>query len=190
MNIDKNNEKEQSNIPNSTTAYSKTTRTKSSRKHGRFNIVDFCLILVVLAVVATLVMYFIPDASKRLVATNETEITYILEFKEVDSAYLANIQNGNAVYDAETNYMIGNVKSVENYASVELVYNDKTGFAEMREHPTLKNVIVTVTVKAIYTEGEGYSVNGERIAVGSLYNVRFPKYSGEAYCIEMSANSN
>ena len=60
----------------------------------------------------------------------------------------------------------------------------------MKEVPELKNLVVTVTATAIYTDGEGYSVGGERIAVGHKYNVSFPGFSGSAYCIELTTASN
>ena len=60
----------------------------------------------------------------------------------------------------------------------------------MKEVEGLKNIVVTVTAKAIYTDGSGYSVNGDRIAVGNSYNISFPDFSGSAYCIEVSATAN
>ncbi len=184
-----NNEKETAVANNSDKPYSRTTRSSGSRR-GKFNIVDFFLLLIVLAIVAAVVIYLIPGASKRLTATDETGITFTIEFRGVDSAFVTNIKNGETVYDSNKNYKLGNVKSVENYAYTELVYNEETGVSEMKEIPELKNLVVTVTANAIYTDGEGYSINGDRIAVGRQYNISFPHFSGSAYCIELSAVSD
>ena len=184
-----NNEKETMTSGSSNVSYSKTTQVRKTKK-GRFNVVDFFLLVIILAIVAAVVLYFIPGAFKRLTATDETDITFTLEFKGVDEAFIANIKNGEAVYDSSKNYMLGSVKSVENYAYTTLVYNELTGTAEMKEVPGLINIIVTVKAKAIYTDGEGYSVNGERIAVGCAYNISFPNFNGSAYCIELSGSSN
>lgn len=182
-----NNEKETVVNQNTDKPYSKTTRVGNIKK-GKFNIVDGILILIALAVVTAVVIYLVPGLLNA--AAEETDITFTLEFRGVDSAFVTNIKNGDSVYDSSKHYMLGNVKSVENYAYNVLVYNDETGTAEMKDVDGLKNIIVTVTAKAVYTDGEGYSVNGERIAVGCAYNISFPDFSGKAYCIEVSAVAN
>ena len=168
--------------------YSKTTRAKKSRE-GKFNVVDFFLLLIVLAIIAILVVYFIPGASDRIAATDKTDITFTVEFKGVDSDFVANVNAGDTVYDSSKNFMLGTVKAVENYAYTVPVYNGSE-VAEMREVEGLKNLVVTVTASAVYTDEEGYSVNGERIAVGCAYNISFPHFSGEAYCIELTTGAN
>lgn len=171
------------------TSYSKTTRTKGS-KGGRFNFVDFFLLLIILAVIAALVIYIVPGLSEKLTVHDEKEITFTVEFKGVDEAFASNISVGDAVIDSSKNYMLGTVKAVESYAYTVLVYNDQAGVAEMREVPEMKNIIVTVSATAIYTDGEGYSVSGERIAVGREYYIRMADFSGSAYCIGVSASAN
>ena len=183
-----NNEKETVASGAANAQYSKTTRVGKTKK-SRFNVVDLLLVLIVLAVIAAVVLYFIPGAFKRLTATDETDITFTLEFKGVSEEFITNIKNGDSVYDAGKSYELGAVKSVENYAYTTLVYNEE-GVAEMKDVPGLINLIVTVQAKAIYTDGEGYSVSGERIAIGHAYDISFPNLSGSAYCIEISALAN
>ena len=183
-----NNEKETAVSSTANKPYSKATRVGA--KKGRFNVMDFVLLLIIAAAVAAIVLYFIPGAFTRLTATDETDITFTLEFRGVDEAFVANIKSGDAVYDSSNSYMLGTVKSVENYAHNKLVYNEETGLSEMKEVPGLTNLVVTVTSSAIYTYGEGYSVNGERIAVGHAYNISFPRFNGSAYCIDLTAVAN
>ena len=168
---------------------SRTTKVGGGKK-GRFNIVDFILLLILAAIVAAIVLYFIPGAFNRITATDETDITFVLEFRGVDEDFVANIKNGDSVYDSSRNYQLGSVKSVESYAYNKLVYNEETGVAEMKNVPGLTNLVVTVTTQAIYNYGDGYSVNGERIAVGRAYDISLPKFNGSAYCIELSAVAN
>ena len=182
-----NNEKETVVNPTPDIPYSRTTRAGNAKK-GKFNVVDVFLILIVIAIIAAIVTYLVPGLFN--VAADETDITFTIEFRGVDSSFITNIKNGDSVYDSSKHYMLGNVKSVENYAHTVLVYNEDTGVAEMKEVEGLKNIVVTVTAKAIYTDGKGYSVNGERIAVGCAYNISFPDFSGSAYCIEVSASVN
>lgn len=186
-----NNEKENLSA-NEKLPYSRTTRSNGS-KDGKFNVVDFFLLLMILAVIAAVVIYVVPGISEKLTPGKESEIVYSIEFIGVDSAFLANINVGDTVYDAGNNYVMGEVKSVENYAHTVLGYNrtsEQNGIVgEMKEQGDLKNVIVTVSATAVYTDAEGYSIGGERIAVGLPYDIRFPQFSGQGYCIEVAASA-
>ena len=155
----------------------------------KFNAVDFFVILIVVLAVAALVMYFLPGITERFASDGEAEITYVLEFRGVDSSFIANIQGGDKVYDAGQNFNMGVVKSVETEPYRTLEYDNVLGEAVMKDHPEMKTLIITVTASAIYTENEGYSINGERIAVGGKYNVRFPNFTGAAYCTHVKLSS-
>ena len=179
-----NNEKEKVSA-----SYSRTTRTKGS-KEGRFNFVDFFLLLIIVAMIAALVIYIVPGLSEKLIDRDENEITFTIEFKGVDEAFVSNISIGDSIHDSSKNYQLGRVKAIESYAYTKLVYNEYTGVAEMCEVEGKKNIIVTVTATAVYTDGEGYSIGGERISVGSEYFIRMSGFSGSAYCIGVSANAN
>ena len=161
----------------------------NARSHIRFNIIDFFVILIVLLVIAAMVVYFWPGLMERFSSNGEMEITYVLEFRGVEEAFIANIKSGESVYDASQNFKRGTVKSVaiESYSVLE--YDSSSGEAVMKEHPNLKTLIITISVSAIYTEGEGYSINGERIAVGGKYAVRFANFTGTAYCTQVRLSS-
>lgn len=156
----------------------------------RFNIIDLFLILVVILTVTALVAYFLPGITDRFSSGGEVEITYVLEFRGVDDMFIANIQNGDNAYDARQNFSMGVVKTVATESYETLEYDVDTGSAVMREHPEKKTLIITVTTSAIYTDGEGYSINGERIAVGGKYDMRFPNFTGTAYCTQIKLSSN
>lgn len=161
----------------------------NAKGHIRFNIVDFFVILVVLLVAAASVMYFLPGVMEKFSSDGSVEITYVLEFRGVDDIFIANIQGGDKVFDAGQNFNMGNVISVETESYKTLEYDSLIGEAVMKEHIGKKTLIITVTASAIYTEGEGYSINGERISVGGIYDIRFPNYSGKAYCTAIKLSS-
>ena len=161
----------------------------NAKGHIRFNIIDFFVILIMLLVVAALVVYFLPGITERFSTKGEVEITYVLEFRGVDDIFIANVQGGDNVYDAGQNFDMGKVKSVATEPYSTLEYDSSLNEAIMKDHPELKTLIITVTASAIYTEGEGYSINGERIAVGGKYNVRFPNFTGTAYCTQIKLTS-
>ena len=182
-----NNEKEATVVKTNDVPHSKTNKVG---KKVRFNLVDFFLIVIIIALVAAAVSYFLPGISKKVAGANDVDVVYSLEIIGVEDRFLSNISVGDVIYDASNNYALGTVKSVEQYAYTEYYYNDATGNVDIKEHPNLKNVVVTVSTTAIYTKGEGYSVNGSRLAVGCIYNVRFPRYATRANCIELSAKIN
>ena len=62
------------------------------------------------------------------------------------------------------------------------------GVGVLAAHDGKYNVIVTISADGEYKEGEGYSVNGRRIAVGEKMALRFPNYVGEGYCIALSVD--
>ena len=181
-----NNEKISSSSEN--VRYVKTTRAKSTRKNGRFNFIDAILILLILAVITALVMYFLPGIRSYFTNEDYENVVYVIEIKSVESEFVSKIQINDVVYDATRSYKIGTVKNVEVGDCSELVYNEGTGLAEMKQHPELKNITVTVVCDAVYTNGEGYSVNGQRIAVGRKYDLRFPEFSGSGYCVDMTVS--
>ena len=157
----------------------------NARGHIRFNLIDFFVALIVLLAVAALIVYFLPGATERFSSNSEVEITYVLEFRGIDEAFIANIHGGDSVYNASQNFDMGTVKSVaiESYSVLE--YDASSGEGVMKEHPTLKTIVITISSSAIYTDGEGYSINGERIAVGGKYSVRFSDFAGTAYCTQI-----
>jgi len=166
-----------------TVKYVKVTKVKRRRKNGRFNFVDAIIILMILVTVAAVVAYFLPGLTSFFSHRKEISIEYVIEITGVEGDFAANIKENDPVYDTSRNYEIGRVSSVETVSHKVLSYNEETGVAEYKDHPQLKKILVTVKGDAIYTAGEGYSINGQRIAVGKQFNVRFPKFKGSGYCI-------
>jgi hypothetical protein len=162
---------------------------KTKKRNGRFNFIDFFLIMIILAVISVALIYLVPGLTERISSASETEITYVLEFKGVDVDFIANIQNGDGVYSASESFKIGTVKSVATDSYTTLVYDQTTNAGVLVEHPSLKTLIVTVKASAVYDIGVGYSVNGERIAVGREFYVRTPGFTGTAYCIEVETSN-
>ena len=68
-----NNINDKDNALNLTTEqrYAQSTKAKSSMKYGRFNFIDFCLIIIIIAMIATLVVYFLPNITAGFSNKNE-----------------------------------------------------------------------------------------------------------------------
>lgn len=180
-----NNEKEKAFQAADSSKYVKTTKAQGARKYGKFNFIDALLILIVIAAIIIVASYFLPEITSGFTRNDDVKITYVVEFKGVDNDFVTKIKTENKVFEASKNYGFGTVKAVENDNYNILVYNETSGVAELKPHPEFKNIIVTVECIATYVDGEGYSVSGERIAVGKQLNLRFPEFSGSGYCIDI-----
>ena len=167
----------------------KTNSTKGARKGGKFNLIDFLLILVILLTVVALIYVFLPTSwIKRITADESAEIQYTVEFQAVDEEFINNIKEDDNVLDSVSKTGLGTVSAVDySIRYTELTYNDD-GQGVLVEYPGKYNVHVTIAADADYTEGEGYYVNGTRIAIGEKINARFPNYLGEGYCILISVD--
>ncbi len=164
---------------------------KSEKKRKKFNIIDFLLIVFVLVIIAALVYVFLPSSIiKFITADTTTAIQYAVEIIGVDEEYIDNIAEGNVVNDSVSKSPIGTVVAVDSstqYRQLQLQEENGEMAGVLSPVQGKRNVIVTISADAYFTEGEGYSVNGTRIAVGEKINLKFPNYYGdcEAYCISV-----
>lgn len=163
------------------------------KKSGRFNLIDFLLILIVLFIIFTVIYIFAPfSAFKTIFFAEETAIEYTVEFVGVDKEFVNTIHKNNTVVDSVSKNQIGTVQATdysEPYKQLEAVKKDDKLVGIYAEHPDKYNVVVTISANAKYAKGDGYRVNDCRIAVGEKMNLIFPNYMGECYCIDISADS-
>ncbi len=169
---------------------SATKAQKSDKKKGKFNFVDFLLILIVLLIIASVVYVFMPSSwIKGMFADKSVEIEYSIEIIGVDKEFIENIKDNDIVLDGVSKAQIGTVKAVSDVTQyTELKYNEVEKQGVLAAVEDKYNIIVTITATADYTEGQGYSVNGTRIAVGEKISARFPNYVCEGYCISVPVN--
>lgn len=159
------------------------------KRTGKFNLVDFFLIVIVLLIIATVIYVFAPFSRLKALVTSEAHtIEYTVEVLGVDEALIDKIQENDAVLDAISKNTMGTVIAVDyNTKYTELQYVEQNGqkVGALAEHPSKYNLIITVTATADYMEESGYSIDGTRIAVGEKLSLRFPDYACEGYCIAL-----
>lgn len=166
--------------------YTKTAVNKDGgkKKRFKFNFIDFLLILLVLAIIASVVYIFAPFSWIRQ-ENGTVSLQYTLEIQAVDEAFIENINENDILIDSVSKNVIGSVVAVD-YSTQHSVlkYDESSREGILSVIPEKYNLIVTVsTENAVYNEGEGYSVNGCRIAVGEKINAKFPNYVTDCYCI-------
>lgn len=170
----------------------KNSMKKEKRK---FNIIDFFIFLIILAVIAALVYAFSPWSQiKKLWKTNEVTFKYAVELKEVDDGFINLIKAGDTVINSVTKNSLGTVDRIGTISKstvldyVEVEKESPNGMTTtyqgvLTEKPDKYDIIVYITATAEYEEGIGYTVNGSRVAVGEELYFRFPNYESNGYCI-------
>lgn len=157
------------------------------KRSGKFNLVDFFLIVIVLLIIATVIYVFAPFSRlNALVKSEAHSIEYTVEFLGVDEALISKIQENDAVLNAVSKNTMGTVIAVDyhtKYTELQYMEQNEQNVGVLAEHPSKYNVIITVTATADYVAGSGYSIHGSRIAVGEKLSLRFPDYACEGYCI-------
>ena len=151
----------------------------------KFNIVDFLVLILIVAIIGLAVYAVIYWTNvKSLWATNTMDdFQYAVELRGVDQEFVDKINNGDTVIDGVSKNQLGTVDRVD---KIEKYTSFNNG--ALVEHPDKFNITVYISTPAEYEEGVGYTVNGRRIAVGEIIEMRFPEFSSVAYCVAGNFN--
>ena len=159
---------------------------RAPKSRRRFNFIDLLIILAIVLLGAIVVNLFFPDSVFKSKQTRE-EIQYTVEFVGVDEELVNKIKENDTAIDSVSKYSVGSVMLVDSSTLYsELRYDEDSRAGKFAIYEDKYNVLVTISVMADYTEGEGYSVGGRRIAVGEKLSLRFTDFAGEGYCINLS----
>ena len=172
---------------NNTSHNSTIIQKKPKRK---FNFIDFLIILVVVAIIGILIYVFSPWAHiEKLWTNNKVELTYSGERKDVDIAYIESIKEGDNVINSVSKSSLGTVAEISKLEKAyvyDYVLNEQGEMTCIRsEHPQKYNITVKIVATAEYDKGVGYSVNGGRIAIGEMLDMRFPQYTCSGACTQI-----
>ena len=156
----------------------------------KFNFIDFLIILVVVAIVGILIYVFSPWSQiEKLWTNNKVELTYFVEIKDVDIAYIESIKEGDGVINSVNKSSLGTVSEISKLEKAyvyDYVLNEQGEMTCIRsEHPQKYNITLKIVATAEYDKGVGYSVNGRRIAIGELLDLRFPQYTCSGTCTQI-----
>jgi hypothetical protein len=112
----------------------------------KFNWIDYCIILFIIAVIAVLGLKIKNIRSVDLTGNNETVKTkkdVILVIEDVRQYSIDALQLGDNVYSDDTNYYFGKIKNIEVEDSyLPLIKNDGEGV--LVRSPEKYNIILTV----------------------------------------------
>ena len=161
---------------------------KSQKSKHKFNIVDFLIILLVVAIIGTSIYTIVSWSDiKALWSTSSKKFQYVVELRGVDAEFINNIKKNDVVIDAVSKNQLGNVQNIvsEDYSFLNYKNDNGDTIGAMVTDTTKRNLTIYITATAEYEKDVGYTVNGRRIAVGEILELRFPQLASSAYCISI-----
>ena len=164
---------------------------RSNKKNGRFfNFFDIAVIFVVLVALTLLILGVrISDIFGVSDEGRTCRVEYQVCFAAVDEEFAKSIKLGDALYDADTKSSMGRVAAVvqttPTMAVVSTTPAQDGNVGELMPVPGKVDMVVTVVVDAVYSEGVGYTVDARVLRIGSARTLRFPGYVGTGECIAL-----
>lgn len=172
---------------NSTSRATPGVAKKAKRK---FNFIDFLIILVLVAILGIVIYVFSPWSQiEKIWSDDKVELTYFVEIKDVDIEYIDSIREGDVITNSVTKSALGTIREISNMEKA-YVYDyvlDENGnmTCVLSEHPKKYNITVKVVADADFTDNVGYTVNGARVAIGEMLDMRLPNYVCSGECTGM-----
>lgn len=166
------------------------TTVTAKKKKKRFNFIDFIIILLIVAIIGVVVYLFSPWAQiEKLWTKDKAELTFFVEIKDVDIEFIDRIKEGDTVIDAVSKNSLGSIAEAPQVEKA-FVYDyvlDENGQMScvISEHPTKYNITIKVNASADFHKNVGFTVNGRRIAVGELLDMRLPQFSCSGTCVQI-----
>ena len=150
---------------------------EKSRK--KFNIVDLVVVAVIIIALAYAAYAVVSNMEEN---SGTAQIQYVIEVAEIRSELADNIAEGDAVYNADGDFM-GNVSSI----SVSQAYHegaDKNGNAVYSRIDGYNALYITVDCTA-GVRNAGYEISDEYIAAGNEYALRAPGLYFNGECVSV-----
>ena len=167
-------------------------RGAAKKPRKKFNIIDFFILVIVIALVVALIYAFSPWSHiQKLIKPNVVAFQYAVELKGVDDEFINLIKAGDSVINSVSKSSMGTIDRIGSVTKstvldyVEDRSEDGTIMHKgvLTEMPDKYDIIVYISTTAQYESGVGYTVNGSRVAVGEELFFRFPHFEYNGYCI-------
>ena len=155
------------------------------RKSPKFNAFDVVIILVLLlAVIIPIVLAVRADRANGVAGNAET-VEYEIRIDNIDVDTISSIKENQNVTDAKTGKVIGKVSKISEPRPYKNYRENEDGTVVISES-TGSYIILTISTSAVYNDVEGYTVQGERIAVGKTFDIRLPNFEATGVCVDLN----
>ena len=151
---------------------------KDGKVFGKINVVDLCVILVIVLLIIGAVIKFGNFNSKTEETTNQI-IEYKFEIKNVREYTLNALASGDKVYDSQTGIEIGKITNVE-YTSAKTYEGLVTGEIVLVENPYKCDIVVTIETPGTVETDAYYANKTIELKVNStkIIETKYTKTSG------------
>jgi len=153
------------------------------KKSYRFNIIDFILMVLIIAAVSVLI--YIMLGSNLLTGSEDTTIIYTIEMTPVRNELIPSISQitpGTRITDSVRRNNIGEIQEVKISDAYSNNTDLETGVVYRKPYPDHSRVLITVKAKC-KKEKAKYVVNGKTIMVGVQVNFRTPYHVNYGNCV-------
>ena len=149
---------------------------KKGRLFGKVNVVDLCIILlVVVAIFAT--VYKFGFSAHKDVNQSSIKIEYVLKVSGIRDFTVNSMETGLEIYEDKTNKFMGVLKNVETEPAKDYVLKSDGTF-NYAEKPDRFDAYLTIESDARILDG-GYFANGNK-EIGRYSNINI--YSQKFFC--------
>jgi len=149
-------------------------------KKIKFNIVDFLLVIGIIAAIGVGVWYFTSSASGANV-----DVYFTVEFTQQFEDFADNIVISGEIRDSIRNTFLGRVERVEVRPAVTTTFDNLTGTWNRVYIPDRFDVYVTVVGQGNANPSQ-ISVNGEAVRVGQEMFIAGRGFAGIGFITELS----
>lgn len=155
----------------------------------RVNWLDIGIAVLAIVLAAFLVVKYFSAGGNRPVADGKVTIEYTVQIDKLDADVSLSLAGGDSVVDMESKVSLGELAANPMITAYqENIYNEQSGGIEIVNSE--KYVTVYLTVSAVADESAyGYYVNGVRIAVESMMDIRIAGLEAEGKCIGIEIKS-
>lgn len=138
---------------------------KNGKVFGKINIIDFGIIVLVLAFAAGVFLKFCVLDQTKTSTTNET-INFTVKIAAVRNLYYEQIKVGDAVFDPETENQLGVVTAITKEAA-EIGFVDKNGQSKLAPAEGRYDIHLTIEGEGSVTDGHYLLNKTYEIGLGS-----------------------
>ena len=163
-----------------------------TKSKNRFNIIDVCVILIILALIAGIVIFTVRESGEIYSERKEKNITYTVRLSGVSKDFLPSFEEEEHVLNSSTLNYIGTItkikqeKTAVNTDKAEPVGTDGQYKVVQSHYDDVYDVYLTVSSKTtLDSRGIAY-IDSQRITIGSVLYVRCGNFAATGYITNFS----
>lgn len=152
---------------------------------GKINMIDILLIIIILLAGAFGYKFLFGHSSVIIPNANYVDTKVQIRLEDVPIGMVDNMNEGDIIYDNETNTYIGKLISFESTPYNIITNNYETNEYSVVPSVTSENIIITVEILLNDIGSDLITANNYNIKVGKVIAIRGPSYASNGYIIKI-----